>query len=91
MSASNTNTITKRELTVAVSAATGLTQEQSLKAIQALLDALDESLKCGKKVVLRNFGTFKVVRKKWQADVRFKAGVSLRRGLRIRKDRAASA
>ena len=52
--------LTKKDLVLAVSKDTGITQVDVKRVIQRTLDRLIESLKEGKTVELRNFGVFKV-------------------------------
>lgn len=56
--------ITKRDLVVSISAATGLTQEQTLDVVQQFLDTVTDHVADGNEVVLRNFGAFQVKRSK---------------------------
>jgi len=53
-------TITKRDLVVAISNKTGLTQQQVFDVIQETLDNVTDALSHGDQVVLRNFGAFQV-------------------------------
>ena len=53
-------TLTKKELVLAVSSRTGITQVDVKQVFQSALDYLIESLKQGQTVELRNFGVFKV-------------------------------
>lgn len=57
-------TITKRDLVVSISAASGLTQEQTLEVVQRFLDTVTDQVAGGNEVVLRNFGAFQVKRSK---------------------------
>src|SRR4051812_30094641 len=50
----------KTELIAAVAKATGLTQVDSAKAINAAIEAITDALKSGDKVTLTGFGTFQV-------------------------------
>lgn len=50
----------KQELVKAVADATGLTQEKSTKALNAVLECVTATLSKGEDVVLVNFGTFTV-------------------------------
>lgn len=61
-SASKTSSavITKRDLTLQISAQTGLTQDQVHTIIGLFVDAVTESLAGRGEVALRNFGTFEV-------------------------------
>ena len=52
--------LTKRDLAIAVSKKTGITQVDVKRVIQHTLDYLIESLKELKTIELRNFGVFKV-------------------------------
>ena len=52
--------LTKRDLAIAVSKRTGITQVDVKRVIQHTLDYLVESLKESKTIELRNFGVFKV-------------------------------
>ena len=52
--------LTKRDLAIAVSKQTGITQVDVKRVIQHTLDYLVESLKESKTIELRNFGVFKV-------------------------------
>ncbi|MBD5081699.1 MAG: HU family DNA-binding protein [Ruminococcaceae bacterium] len=52
--------MTKAELISAVADKTELTKKDSEKAINALIDAITESLEKGEKVQLVGFGTFEV-------------------------------
>ena len=52
--------LTKRDLAIAVSKRTGITQVDVKRVIQHTLDYLIESLKESKTIELRNFGVFKV-------------------------------
>jgi len=53
-------TLTKRDLVVRLSAATGLNQTQIFEVVQKTLDHISEALAEGHKVELRNFGVFDV-------------------------------
>lgn len=57
-------TITKRDLVVSISEASGLTQQQTLEVVQQFLDTVTEQVADGNEVVLRNFGAFQVKRTK---------------------------
>lgn len=57
-------TITKRDLVVSISTATGLTQQQTLEVVQQFLDAVTDQVSEGNQVILRNFGAFQVLRAK---------------------------
>lgn len=57
-------TITKRDLVVSISAAAGLTQQETQDVLQRLLDTVSDYLASGDEVVLRNFGAFQVKRTK---------------------------
>lgn len=57
-------TITKRDLVLKISAASGLTQQETLDVVQNLLDVVTNHLANGDEVVLRNFGAFQVKRTK---------------------------
>ena len=52
--------LTKKDLVLAVSKETGITQVDVKRVIQRTLDHLIQNLKDGKNVELRNFGVFKV-------------------------------
>jgi len=52
--------LTKRELVLAVSQQTGLTQVEVKRVVQHALTYIVESLKAGKTIELRNFGVYKV-------------------------------
>jgi len=52
--------LTKKDLALAVSKETGITQVAAKQAIHRTLHHIIESLKAGKTVELRNFGVFKV-------------------------------
>jgi len=53
-------TITKRDLVVAVSNKTGLTQDKVFGVIQETLNQITENLASGDQIALRNFGAFEV-------------------------------
>jgi len=53
-------TLTKRDLVVRISEATGLTQDRVLDVVQKTLDHISGALANGDKVELRNFGVFDV-------------------------------
>ncbi len=53
-------TITKRDIVVAISNETGLTQQQVFNVLQHTLDHVTKNLSDGHEVVLRNFGAFQV-------------------------------
>lgn len=57
-------TITKRDLVVSISAASGLTQEQTLEVIQRFLVTITDHASEGSDVILRNFGAFQIKRTK---------------------------
>ncbi|HLY25972.1 MAG TPA: HU family DNA-binding protein [Aggregatilineales bacterium] len=50
----------KADLVAAVSKESGLTQTQSAKAVDAVVEAITKALKAGDKVTLTGFGTFEV-------------------------------
>ncbi len=50
----------KTDLVSAVAKDAGLTQAQSAKAIDSVLDAITKTLKAGEKVTLTGFGSFEV-------------------------------
>jgi nucleoid DNA-binding protein len=52
--------MTKKDLALAISKETGVTQVDTKKVIQRTLDHLIEGLKAGQTIELRNFGVFKV-------------------------------
>ncbi len=52
--------MTKRDLVVRISDATGLVQQDVLNVVQRTLDYISESVTKGQKVELRNFGVFEV-------------------------------
>ena len=52
--------LTKKDLVLAVSKETGITQVDVKRVVQRMLDHLIENLKEGKTIELRNFGVFKV-------------------------------
>ena len=52
--------LTKKDLVLAVSKDTGITQVDVKRVVQRMLDHLIESLKEGKTIELRKFGVFKV-------------------------------
>ena len=56
--------MTKRELVIRISSATGITQLNVYAIIQKTLDVIIESLQKGETVELRNFGVFKVITRK---------------------------
>lgn len=51
----------KHDLVAEVAAKTGLTKKDSLGAVEAILEVVQEALTNGESVRLQNFGTFKVV------------------------------
>jgi nucleoid DNA-binding protein len=53
-------TLTKRDLVIRISNATGLKQQHVLSVVQQTLDYIAEALAKGDKVELRNFGVFEV-------------------------------
>lgn len=55
-------TITKRDLVVSISAASDLTQQQTLDVVQRFLDTVTDHASQGNDVILRNFGAFQVKR-----------------------------
>lgn len=57
-------TITKRDLVVSISSASGLTQLKVLEVVQQFLDTATSHLADGNQVILRNFGAFQVKRTK---------------------------
>ena len=57
-------TITKRDLVVAISNKTGMTQQKVYDIVQMILDDVTGHLATGDEVVLRNFGAFHVVETK---------------------------
>ena len=57
-------TITKRDLVVTISTASGLTQEQTLEVVQQFLDTVTCHVADGNQVILRNVGAFQVKRTK---------------------------
>lgn len=57
-------TITKRDLVIAISNNSGLTQQQVLDVVQNFLDTVTDHLSDGNQVILRNFGAFQVKRTK---------------------------
>lgn len=57
-------TITKRDLVISISNASGLTQQQVLDVVQNFLDTVTDHLSEGNQVILRNFGAFQVKRTK---------------------------
>lgn len=52
--------MTKRDLVIRISEATGLVQQQVQDILQKTLDAMSDSLAKGEKVELRNFGIFEI-------------------------------
>lgn len=52
--------LTKRDLVVQISNATGLVQQQVFDVIQKTLDHITDALASGQNVELRNFGVFEV-------------------------------
>ena len=52
--------LTKRELVLAISQQTGITQVDVKRVVQQALHHIVESLKAGKTIELRNFGVFKI-------------------------------
>ncbi len=56
--------MTKRELVVRISEATGLVQHEVLDVVQKTLDYISEAVTNGEKVELRNFGVFEVKTRK---------------------------
>lgn len=56
--------ITKRDLVNTISAASGLTQQQTYEVVQQLLDTVTDHVADGDQVILRNFGAFQVKRAK---------------------------
>lgn len=57
-------TITKRDLVISISTASGLTQQQTLDVVQQFLDTVTAQVSEGNQVILRNFGAFQVKRTK---------------------------
>lgn len=56
--------MTKRDLVVRISEATGLVQHEVLDVVQKTLDYISEAVTNGEKVELRNFGVFEVKTRK---------------------------
>ena len=54
----------KQELIGQVADATGLTRNDAVKAVEAVFDAIQTSLKSGEEVRLVGFGTFSVAKRK---------------------------
>ena len=52
--------LTKRELVIAISKETGITQVDVKRVVHGTLRQIIESLKAGNTIELRNFGVFKV-------------------------------
>ena len=69
--------MTKTELIKAIAAQADLTNAQSAKALDAVIDAITAALKAGEKVSLVGFGTFEV------KDVPAKEGVNPFTGAKI--------
>ncbi len=56
--------ITKRDLTKSVSETTGITQVDSINAIEGILSTISDFLQQGNTIQIRNFGTFKIKKTK---------------------------
>ena len=57
-------TVTKRELAVHVSGATGCTRDQAARMVDSLFQAMRHSLTGGSRIEIRGFGVFQVKRRK---------------------------
>lgn len=57
-------TITKRDLVVRISNATGQTQQEVFDVVQSFISEITTSLSSNDDVVLRNFGAFQVTKTK---------------------------
>ncbi len=57
-------TVTKRDLVVRISNATGQTQQEVFDVVQSFIDEITSSLSSNDDVVLRNFGAFQVTKTK---------------------------
>jgi len=57
-------TVTKRDLVVRISNATGQTQQEVFDVVQSFIDEITTSLSSNDDVVLRNFGAFQVTKTK---------------------------
>lgn len=67
----------KREIVSKVAKQTNMLRSEVEAVIDATLDAISESLINGERVILRNFGTFKVEKGKSQKGYDFGKGVSM--------------
>ncbi len=56
--------ITKRDLVLKITKATGLIQRDVAKVVQLTLDSLADEMSAGNTVELRNFGVFEVIVRK---------------------------
>ena len=67
----------KQELIADVSQRTGGTKKEAEANIEALISSITDSLVNGEKVVLRNFGTFDVIKTKERRGVNPQTGESI--------------
>jgi len=56
--------MTKRDIVLKISEKTGIKQIVVKEVVQQIFDTIFESLKSGKKIEIRNFGVFKVKKRK---------------------------
>ncbi|MBL7081120.1 MAG: integration host factor subunit beta [Candidatus Omnitrophica bacterium] len=56
--------MTKKDITLRVTDATGMRQNKIKKILQSILDAMSDALIRGEKIELRNFGVFKIKQRK---------------------------
>ena len=53
-------TVTKKDIVIQLSDKLGITQNQSIAAVEAMIEIISNSLCAGDNVALRTFGTFEV-------------------------------
>lgn len=56
--------MTKNDLVAKIAKDSGITKAQAAKAVNAMISAIEKSLKSGQKVTFVGFGTFKVAERK---------------------------
>lgn len=70
--------MTKAELVSAMAAKTGMTKRTAERALNALMDAITESLRQGDRVALVGFGTFAVARRAERTGRNPRTGVAVK-------------
>ena len=88
--------MTKRDIVLKISEKTGIKQVEVKEVVQQVFDAIFEALKAGKKIEIRNFGVFKVKKRKSRIGRNPKTGevvpvperntVVFKPGLEMKKD-----